>query len=253
MPATPSHRIGLLIIGDEILSGRRQDKHLARAIEILAARGQRLHGARFIGDEAGGLTDCLRQIRASGEICFTFGGIGATPDDLTRQSMAAAFETALERHAGAQAEIENRYGENAYPHRIVMADLPRGAELIPNPINRVPGFSVGHVHCLPGFPEMAWPMMEWVLDNRYPDLPATRVTETSVIVHGARESDLVDWMNAFVERHPELKLFSLPRFLANGGFEIELGVGGAPAAARSGIEEIKRMLDEAGYRYRDPG
>lgn len=244
--------IGILIIGDEILSGRRQDLHLSHAIEALGRRALRLRWARFAGDDAAALTREFRAVRESGDICFSFGGIGATPDDLTRQCVAAAYGVAIGRHPEAQALIEERFGAEAYPNRILMADLPQGARLIPNPINRVPGFSLGDIHCLPGFPHMAWPMMDWVLDTHYTQLPRDLPAHASVLVHGVPESVLIPWMNAFVEGHPDLKLFSLPRYTANGEPEIELGVTGENTATQTALVEIVQMLDAQGYRHSDP-
>ena len=244
-------RFGILIVGDEILSGRRQDRHLPHAIETLARRGRRLWWAHVVGDDPAQLTRQLREIRASSDSCFSFGGIGATPDDLTRQCVAAAYEVALERHAGALAEIEAQYGAEAWPNRVLMADLPQGARLIPNPVNRVPGFSLGQLHCLPGFPHMAWPMMEWVLDYEYAGLAPDLPSHASVVVLDVAESTLIPWMNAFVQRHPDLKLFSLPRTIPDGTREIELGVAGEASAAHAALREIKQMLDSAGHRYRE--
>lgn len=245
-------RIGLLVIGDEILSGRRQDRHLAQTIDVLARRGRRLWWARFVGDDTALLTRELREARERGDICFSCGGIGATPDDLTRQCMAEAHDVELLRHPQAAAEIEARFGADAYPNRILMADLPRGAGIIPNPVSRVPGFSLGHLHCLPGFPNMARPMMEWVLDTHYPALPRDLPAHASVVVYDVAESVLIPWMNDFVARHPELKLFSLPRTRDDGQREIELGVAGEETAARAALGEIRQMLQNAGHRYAEP-
>jgi molybdopterin-biosynthesis enzyme MoeA-like protein len=117
----------------------------------------------------------------SNDIVFSFGGIGATPDDYTRQAAADALEVPIVRHQAAVAEIEAQFGEGAYPKRVIMADFPQGAGLIPNPVNRVAGFSAGlenkkqpsqkHNHYfVPGFPAMAHPMMAWVLDTHYSHL-----------------------------------------------------------------------------------
>jgi molybdopterin-biosynthesis enzyme MoeA-like protein len=245
-------RIGILVIGDEILTGRRQDKHFSNTLQALARRGRRLWWTRFIGDDAALLTQQLREILSGGDICFTFGGIGATPDDLTRQCVADAHGLALERHPQAQAHIEARFGAGAYPNRILMADLPRGARIIPNPVTQVPGFSVEHMHCLPGFPDMALPMMEWVLDTHYADLPRDYPNHASVLVHDVGESTLIPWMNEFVARHPALKLFSLPRLNENGKPEVELGVAGEAEKSRAALDEIKQMLDSRGHRYSEP-
>jgi molybdopterin-biosynthesis enzyme MoeA-like protein len=133
-----------------------------------------------------------------------------------------------------------------------MADLPAGARTIPNPVSRVPGFSLGDIHCLPGFPNMARPMMEWVLDTYYAGLPRDRPAHASVVVYDVAESVLIPWMNEFVAAHPELKLFSLPRTRDDGRREIELGVAGDEAAARGALAEIRAMLDRRGHHYDEP-
>ena len=238
--------IGALIIGDEILTGRRQDRHLAHTIEALAARGLELAWARYAGDEEVLLAQQFREIRASGHLCFSFGGIGATPDDRTRQATAAAFEVPLVRHPDAAREIEARFGEAAYPYRILMADLPKGAIIIPNPFNRIPGFSLGHIHCMPGFPEMAWPMLEWVLDTHYPALHGEKAVQYSVVVPGAIESELMELMEAVIRAHPNVKISSLPRFLPEGGREVELGARGPDTDAAAALAQIRETLAKQG-------
>ena len=184
-------QIGLLIIGDELLSGRRQDKHLSHCIDVLAQRELQLDWVLMARDEAALLQDELRWVRHRGDLCFSFGGIGATPDDITRQCVAAAWEVELYRHPDAVRDIEAQFGDSAYPQRIHMGDLPKGSVIIPNPVNRVPGFSMEHLHCLPGFPEMAWPMLEWVLDNLYPDLASNKEVEYALVLENAYESELI--------------------------------------------------------------
>lgn len=239
-------QIGILIIGDELLSGRRQDKHLAHVINTLAQRHLTLAWARYVGDDEANLVDSFRDIAARGDLCFSFGGIGATPDDITRQCVARALGLPLVRHPGAVEAIEGQFGENAYPDRIRMADLPQDADLIPNPRNRIPGFSVGHIHCLPGFPELAWPMMEWVLENHYPDLRGIKTVHYILKVHNAQESELISLMEQVQSDYPTLKISSLPRFLDNGQSEIELGVKGERGEAGTAYEAIKTALQERG-------
>lgn len=249
----PGPRIGLLIIGDEILTGRRQDKHLAHVIEVFAPRGLSLSWVQYLGDEEQVLVRQLRQIRDSGEICFSFGGIGGTPDDRTRQAMAAAHDVLLQRHPGAVAEIEARFGAEAYPRRIVMAELPRGAELIPNPYNRIPGFSLGHIHCLPGFPVMAWPMLEWVLDERYADLQGEPPLQLLLTVSDVVESEIVDLMTELQAAYPAVKLSSLPHFLPDSlpgkGREIEFGVYGEAQQANAMFATLQQALREKGFVF----
>jgi molybdopterin-biosynthesis enzyme MoeA-like protein len=242
-------QIGLLIIGDEILSGRRQDKHLNHCIEALAQRELQLDWVRMARDDAALLQDDFRRIRHSGDLCFSFGGIGATPDDITRQCVATVWEVDLFRHPDAVREIEAQFGEGAYPQRIRMGELPQGSVIIPNPVNRVPGFSMNHLHCLPGFPEMAWPMMEWVLDTHYRDLASNKDVEYALVLENAHESELITLMESLLARHPAIKLFSLPRFMENDRRRLELGVKGERQAAHTAYEELKQALASRSYTY----
>jgi molybdopterin-biosynthesis enzyme MoeA-like protein len=248
VPSSP--RLGVLIIGDELLSGRRVDKHMQQSITLLAERGLELSWCRYLGDDMDLLAAAFRDIGQAGDICFSFGGIGATPDDRTRQAMAMAHQLALFRHPDAVAEIEQRYGEGAYPKRILMAELPQGAAIIPNPFNRIPGFSLGHIHCLPGFPEMAWPMMQWVLDTLYPTLHMEKPLQLCLLLEGIRESELIDPMRQLQDAHPGVKISSLPRFLAGGGYQVEMGVRGAAKPARQAFAELQGLLDALHIGYR---
>ena len=246
--------IGIYIIGDEILSGKREDKHLSQVIKILKVRGLTLAWAEYLGDDPARLTASFKRSLATNDIVFSFGGIGATPDDFTRQAVADALGVPIERHAGAVAEIEAQFAEGAYPKRVLMADFPHGAALIPNPVNRVAGFSVGlpinvHTHYfLPGFPQMAWPMMEWILDTYYRHLfPQEINIESAILVQGAGESQLIDLMNMIVQNHPETKLFSLPRLGTNK--TIELGVKGAVNLVENAMADIRAGVTKAGFTW----
>jgi len=230
--------IGIYIIGDEILSGKRQDAHLSFVIQALKSRGLQLAWAHYLGDIPAQITSLLQASMQHGDIVFSFGGIGATPDDYTRQCAADAAGVALSRHPGAVAEIEAQYGESAYPKRVLMADLPAGAALIPNPVNRVAGFAIKEHYFVPGFPQMAHPMVEWVLDTHYRHLFHQQdYTELSILVMDAGESQLIDLMNHIVQKYPEIKLFSLPKL--DNRRTTEVGVKGPTAAASAALEEIK--------------
>jgi molybdopterin-biosynthesis enzyme MoeA-like protein len=149
-------KFGLIIIGDEILSGKRSDKHLAQAIELLAARGLQLAYADYVGDDPARITEVLKRAFASGDTVFSFGGIGATPDDHTRQCAADALSRELVLHPQAAALILERMQdvarEQGVPyvpdrddnqHRLNMGVFPVGAHIIPNPFNKIAGFSWG--------------------------------------------------------------------------------------------------------------
>jgi len=240
--------IGIYIIGDEILSGKRQDAHLSFVIQALKSRGLQLAWAHYLGDIPAQITSLLQASIQRGDIVFSFGGIGATPDDYTRQCAADAAGVALTRHPGAVAEIEAQYGEGAYPKRVLMADLPAGAELIPNPVNRVAGFAINQHYFVPGFPQMAHPMVEWVLDTHYPHLFHQQdYTELSILVMDAGESQLIDLMNHIVQKYPGLKLFSLPKL--DNRRTTEVGVKGAAAMANTALEEIKLAVSALNFPW----
>lgn len=239
---------GIYIIGDEILSGKRQDAHLSFVIQALNARGLQLSWANYLGDIPEQITHSLQTSMARGDIVFSFGGIGATPDDFTRQCAADAVGTPIERHLEAVAEIEAQYGESAYPKRVLMADLPQGATLIPNPVNRVAGFAINEHYFVPGFPEMAHPMITWVLDTYYSHLFHTQdYVEASILVMDAGESKLIDLMNAILAKYPSLKLFSLPKLDKNR--TIELGVKGATSHVEAAMHDIKQAITALGFPW----
>lgn len=253
--------IGLIIIGDEILSGKRSDKHLAKVIELLSQRGLALAWARYVGDDRERITAVLRDAFAGGDLVFSCGGIGATPDDHTRQCAARALGRALALHPQARELILERMRDMAAEQgvafdpdradnarRLQMGEFPLGANLIPNPYNKIPGFRVDHVHFVPGFPVMAWPMIEWVLDRCYAHLHgAHRSAEHSVIVTEAMESTLAPLMEAIEARFPGVKVFSLPSVdHPVHGRHIELGVKGAPEALAPAFAALREGVLQAG-------
>ncbi|PPD56594.1 MAG: competence/damage-inducible protein A [Methylotenera sp.] len=252
---------GIYIIGDEILSGKREDKHLTKAIQILKARGLTLAWAEYLGDDPARMVASFKRSFNSNDIIFSFGGIGATPDDYTRQAAADALEVPIVRHQAAVAEIEAQFGEGAYPKRVLMADFPQGAGLIPNPVNRVAGFSAGlenkkqpnqkHNHYfVPGFPAMAHPMMEWVLDTHYSHLfHQTAYLEQSIIIENGIESQLIDLMNKILADYPNIKVFSLPKLKPNR--QVELGAKGEPELVKKAMQDIKSGVSNIGFVWVD--
>jgi len=256
-PSSPTSRqIGLFIIGDEILSGRRQDRHFAKVVELLSARGLQLSWAQFIGDDREKLVDAYRRSLASNDIVFSCGGIGATPDDHTRQAVAAALGVDTVLHPEAADLIGQRMAETAAQgkgsadmttpenrQRLRMGEFPQGAEIVPNPYNKIPGFFIHDHTFVPGFPVMAWPMIEWTLDTRYADLHhKVPHVEHSFLVFELAESTITPVMEALEVRWPGIKAFSLPSMGGAGRNHIELGVKGEPEQAAVALEFLK---DEA--------
>ncbi len=251
MTDTPQTRpkFGLIIIGDEIMSGKRTDKHLPKVIELLAERGLQLDYAEYVGDSPERITATLKRAFDSGDVVFSTGGIGATPDDHTRQCAAKALGVDLALHPQAETLIRERMQDTArdsgttyepsHPdniHRLNMGVFPHGARIIVNPYNKIPGFTCvgktgqGAVHFVPGFPVMAWPMVASVLDLYYGHLfQKSAFVEKSVIVFGSMEAMLTPLMLELEKNHAGIKVFSLPSVdHPTYGRHIELGVKGSP-------------------------
>jgi molybdopterin-biosynthesis enzyme MoeA-like protein len=254
---------GLIIIGDEILSGKRADKHLPKVIELLSARGLGLSWARYVGDDPERITADLQHAFGSGDVVFSCGGIGATPDDHTRQCAAAALGRPLVLHPQARDLILERMRDTAAEqgipyepdrpdnvHRLNMGVFPEGAAIIPNPFNKIAGFTIGSVHFVPGFPVMAWPMIEWVLDERYQHLHGRGVQhEKSVIVFGAMEATLTPLMERIEAEFAGVKVFSLPSVdHPQWGRHIELGVKGDVARLDAAYQSLLTGLHEHGAK-----
>jgi molybdopterin-biosynthesis enzyme MoeA-like protein len=260
---------GLIIVGDEILSGKRADKHLARVIEMLAARSLRLSWAQYLPDDRAAITDTLRRTLASDDVVFSCGGIGATPDDHTRQAAAAALGVEVQLHPAAQDLITQRCIEMAAEgrgssdmntpenrQRLRMGEFPQGARIIENPFNRIPGFAVARHYFVPGFPVMAWPMIESILDGEFREyFHRAPQAERSVLVFETPESAIAPLMEGIESRFPGVKSFSLPS-VGDGQDgrparrHIELGVKGAPELLDKAFAELRRELEALGVRYR---
>jgi molybdopterin-biosynthesis enzyme MoeA-like protein len=261
-----TQQFGLIIVGDEILSGKRADKHLSKVIEILGARGLPLAYADYVGDDPDRITSTLQRAFASGDVVFSTGGIGATPDDHTRQCAARALGVELELHPQAELLIRERMQEMAREqgtlyeadrpdnvHRLNMGVFPVGASIVPNPYNKIPGFSCagagsGRVYCVPGFPVMAWPMIEWALDTDYPHcFNRAPQVEHSIIVFGGLEAMLTPLMHHIEDSHPPIRVFSLPSVdHPQYGRHIELGVKGPASLVPAAWADLVRGLHNVG-------
>lgn len=256
--------IGLLIIGDEILSGRRQDQHLPCLIALLKARGLQLDWVQIIGDQPARITEILRHSFASGDIVFSCGGIGATPDDHTRQCAAHALGLPLQLHHEAKRLIQARILELAHSEgrevdlhsaenlqRLKMGEFPEGAALVPNPFNKIPGFAMGSMYFLPGFPQMAGPMMEWILDTHYrASFHQHPQAEQALWVYQQAESALTPLMEQIEARFPQVKVFSLPSVKsASQRARIELGVKGDPEQTTAAFAMMRAALDQLQAEY----
>jgi molybdopterin-biosynthesis enzyme MoeA-like protein len=261
-------RFGLYVVGDEILSGKRADKHLAKVIELLNARGLRLGWAHYLPDERATIATVLRRSFASDDVVFSCGGIGATPDDHTRQAAAEALGADLELHPEAAALIAQRCAEVAAQgrgsadmgtpenqQRLKMGEFPRGARIIANPFNRIPGFAVARHYFVPGFPVMAWPMIEAVLDGEYRGhFNRCQRAERAMLVYETAESAIALLMEEVEARFPEVKAFSLPsvgdgRDGKPARRHIELGVKGPPKSVDAAFELLRDRVQKLGAPF----
>ena len=254
-------RFGLVIIGDEILSGKRHDKHLSKVIELLDARGLQLAWSHYIGDDRDALIALYRRTFGSDDVVISCGGIGATPDDHTRQAAAAALDVPLQLHPQAASLITERCAEMARKgmgsadmstpenqQRLKMGDFPSGVAIIPNPFNRIPGFSIRNHWFAPGFPVMAWPMIEWLLDTHYAEyFNSQSRAERSLIVFEVAESLLTPLMEQVEQNFPAVRSFSLPS-VGDGQDgkparrHVELGVRGDASIVEQAFDELRASV-----------
>ncbi len=248
MNATPergrTHGFGLFVIGNEILEGRREDLHVAFTRDLLHARGFDLLYVQILPDQPDVIRDQLAWAMGRPAPFFCCGGIGSTPDDLTRECAAAAGGARIVRHPEGEAILRGKWPGSVSEGRMRMVDFPLGSALIPNPVNQVPGFRFRNGYYVPGFPEMAHPMMQWVLDTLYE--PGQLKASESIVLQNAREGDLVPLMERFVAQHPRVSFSSLPRFVP-GGTELHLGVRGLPGDVAEGLRDLVAALGAEGW------
>jgi len=240
--------IHALIIGDEILSGKREDKHLVYLIKTLKNYGLSISRADYIPDDLDTIKETIKS--KIGKIVFCFGGIGATPDDHTRKAASLAHKQPLTQHKQAKVLIEKQFGDGAYPKRILMADLPRYAHIIPNTINNVPGFFIDHHYFMPGFPEMAWPMIDWVIKNQYDFLINLKnIEDQSIWLDDVSESKLIDTMQKIQKEHEHIKIYSLPKLRPKK--TLELGIKGHSEPVNKAMKDLKKNLKKLKYNWRE--
>jgi len=206
-------RFFVLIIGTEILNRRRVDAHFDFVTQALLEKGHKLTASFIIEDDPDLIIQTLQFITSQpNAILFSFGGIGSTPDDHTRQCAASALRDGdLEVHDGAKQLIEEKLGNNAYPHPIKMAELPKGANLLYNPVNQMPAFSLDERYFfMPGFPEMSHPMVEKILSDL---VPVAKKHYRHTLTALCKENALIEVME---EMPKEVEFSSLPKLYSDG-------------------------------------
>ncbi|MBW1775579.1 MAG: competence/damage-inducible protein A [Deltaproteobacteria bacterium] len=247
MPKKPAPiGFGLIIIGSEILDGRIQDKHFENTQRLVRERNHTLRYSMILVDDPALILDKLKWAMKRPEPFFCCGGIGATPDDYTRQCAAKAVGVSLEFHKEGIEILENRPGFEMTPSRMKMVEFPKGSVLVPNPVNQIPGFSIANGYFIPGFPSMAEPMTAWIMDTYFEAGKAT--VSRTLILPGAKEADLVPIMEDFTRTHPKVSFSSLPRFVA-GGTEVHLGLSGLPDDFEEGLRDLVESLESQGLKW----
>lgn len=199
----------VLIIGNEILSGRTQDANLAYLARGLNDAGIRLREARVIPDDAAVIVAAVNEVRRKFDYVFTTGGIGPTHDDITAQCVADAFAVRLVLHPEAKRLLESHYPPGGLNEaRLRMAHVPEGARLLPNPISRAPGFQIENVHVLPGVPSIMQAIFEQL---KYRLAGGDKLLSRSVSCHLA-EGALAKDLSELQARHPDVEIGSYPYF-----------------------------------------
>jgi len=202
-----------LIIGTEILNRRRTDAHFDFVTKALADKGHKLTGSFIIEDDPALIIQTIKFIASQeNPVLFSFGGIGSTPDDYTRKCAAIALRHGdFVVHEEAKCIIEEKLGDAAYPHPIKMAELPKGAELLDNPVNKMPAFSLDErYYFMPGFPEMSHPMVTEILEKL---IPHKKEYYRHTLTAHCKENEFIEIM----EKMPkEVEFSSLPKLYSDG-------------------------------------
>lgn len=226
----PTVSAAMLIIGDEILSGRTQDVNIRALAGFLAPLGVQLREARVVPDVAPEIIAAVNALRARYSYVFTSGGIGPTHDDITAEAVAAAFGVEISIREDARAILAQHYGEALNAARLRMARIPEGAMLIANPVSKAPGFQLGNVFVLAGVPSILRGMLEDVAHR----LEGGAVVQAvSLRAPGLREGDIGTPLGELQRAHPSVSIGSYPWFDA-AGFGVNLVLRSADQAALEG-------------------
>lgn len=246
---SPAPTAAVLIIGDEILSGRTADTNLNTIARFLAALGIDLLEARTVGDRPEQIIDALNALRRAHDYVFTTGGIGPTHDDMTADAVAEAFGVALPEHPDALALLARRYGDQFNAARRRMARIPEGGVLIANPVTDAPGFQLDNVFVMAGVPKI----MQAMLEDVAPRLRTGAVVHArSLKVSGVGEGDVAAPLAAVAAAHPDLSLGSYPFGHGTvGEIGTSLVVRGRDAAAvEAAVAALQTALATAGIAVR---
>jgi molybdenum cofactor synthesis domain-containing protein len=239
---TVSVSAALLIIGDEILSGRTKDKNIGYIAEYLTAIGIDLREVRIIPDVEAEIVEAINVLRKRHDYLFTTGGIGPTHDDITADSVAKALGVGIDIDPRAVALLQERYAAHELTEaRLRMARIPAGAELIENPISRAPGFIIENVIVMAGVPSI----MQVMLDQVVPKLRTGSVMVVETIeAHGVPEGIYGGGLAEIAKENPEVSIGSYPSF-SSAGFRNQIVVRGKdPVAVATAREAVRALLNE---------
>ena len=233
----------LIIIGNEVLSGRTRDANLQFIAGRLVELGIRLAEVRVIADEEDAIIAAVNQCRAAHDFVFTTGGIGPTHDDITAASVARAFGVALIRDPAALALLENHYqGGKLNAARLKMADIPDGASLIHNPVSKAPGFQMENVFVLAGVPSVMEAMFDGIKDR----LPGGRKVASKTITAFIPEGDLAGPLGRLQDEFPAVEMGSYPFFRSGRlGSSLVLRSADGPTLAAA-TERLRALIREMG-------
>lgn len=233
----------LLAIGDELLSGRTQDVHLAFLAKRLGDQGIQMREARVVSDDRDCIIDAVNALRRRYDYVFTTGGIGPTHDDITSEAVAGAFGRRLVRDPEAERRLLARLRpEQVNPMRMRMADVPEGATLIDNPISAAPGFRLENVFVLAGVPGIARAMFEGIVDSLRGGALVDSVTVESDLSEGVIAEDLA----ALARRHPAVSIGSYPFLLAGSPATRLVARGAEPGSLSDVVEALEAMVAKHG-------
>jgi molybdenum cofactor synthesis domain-containing protein len=237
----------LLIIGNEILSGRTQDSNLAYIGKGLNDVGVRLMEVRVVADIEAAIVKAVRELSAENDYVFTTGGIGPTHDDITCASIAAAFNVKVIRHPVADALLRDYYGDRVNAARMKMADVPEGSDLIDNPVSKAPGFRIGNVHCMAGVPRIMQAQFDGVRHSLKGGKPMLSRSVTVFLAESQMAADLTKLQ----EKYASTEMGSYP-FSRNGTFGTAIVTRCTDAATLdAAVIELKDMMIRHGGTPQD--
>jgi molybdenum cofactor synthesis domain-containing protein len=232
----------VLVIGDEILSGRTKDRNIGYIADYLTAIGIDLREVRVVADDGAAIVDAVNALRAKYTYVFTTGGIGPTHDDITADCVAEAFGVSLEFHPDAIAVIKQRLaktGGELNEARLRMARIPRGAELVANKVSGAPGFWIGNVITMAGIPAV----MQAMLDEVAPKLKTGTKLLSETIRADAKEGDVGTELGVIAKAHPETIIGSYPFIDEKQGPNTNIVVRSRDAEKLAAVKaEVETML-----------